>query len=173
MFEYYDNDFARGRLLDTIIRIKDKAALITSVFGDQDLEYLDLESLDRGQVNIRSEDVNIVPPRLGYVSVGKEWEYFERDPVRRWKQGLPLDLFGRRFTDNGLKRLGKSLNGKYTRFNVAKRAKGCVAFHRHFAVRSGELLYKGNQVGTVSEEGMVRLADDYIFLKEYLEESVR
>src|SRR5690554_6983993 len=86
MFEYYDNDFARGRLLDTIIRIKDKAALITNVFGDQDLEYLDLESLDRGQVNIRSEDVNIVPPRLGYVSLGKEWEYFERDPVRRWKQ---------------------------------------------------------------------------------------
>lgn len=173
MFEYYDNDFARGRLLDSIIRIADKACLILEVGGDQDLTYVDLESLKQGQVNIRDESVNIVPPSLGYVSLGGEWKFFERDPVRRWKQGIPLDTFGRRLTEKNLIRIGKSLNGKFTRFNVAKRAKSCVAFHRHFAVSGGWLKYKGEPVGTVSPEGFIQLADRHIFLKEYLEESIK
>lgn len=173
MFEYYDNDFAHGRLVDTIIRIDDKAAVITNVGGDQDLSYFDLESLKGGEINIRDERVNIVPPSLGYVSLGGSWKYFFRDPVRRWKQGIPLDTFGRGLTERNLTRIGRSLNGRFTSFNVAKRAKMTVAFHKHFAVNDGALQYKGETVGSVSVEGMIRLLDKHLFLKEYLEESVR
>lgn len=175
MFEYFDNDFARGRLNDTIIRIGGKAALIREIGGDQDLIYTDLESGDEGVINIRHEDVSIIPPRLGYITLGAGWFYCERFPERRWKQGIPLNIIAEKgpITHKTLKSLGKSLNGKYTKFNVAKRSKGCTAFSLHFAVSNGLLMFKGKPVGDVSVEGVVKLADKFIFLKEYLEESLK
>lgn len=174
MFEYYDNDFARGRLLGTIIRINDRAAYIENISGDQDLHYIDLESDTPGMVNIRDESVNVVPPKLGYISTGRGWKYVSRQPERRWKQGLPTDLLGIAM-DNKTQRkaLGKSLNGNYVHFNVAKRSVRCSAFSLHFAVQDGELMYKGEKVGTVSVEGFIALDQNKIFLKEYLEESLR
>ena len=87
---------------------------------------------------------------------------------------MPTDLLG---IDIGnktqRKALGKSLNGNYTHFNVAKRSVRCSAFSLHFAVQDGALMYKGERVGTVSIEGFIALDQDKIFLKEYLEESLR
>lgn len=174
MFEYYDNDFARGRLENTIISVGGRAALIHGVQGDQDLVYTDLEGYKEGVVNIRDEKVDIIPPRLGYVSFGGDWMFFERVPERRWKQGIPYSLFGNRAEGRReTVSLGKSLNGGYVKFNVAKRSKQITAFSLHFAIANGALFFKGKPVGTVSLEGVVQLAERFIFLKEYLEESLK
>lgn len=174
MFEYYDNDFARGRLIGTIIRINGRAAYIENISGDQDLHYIDLESDTPGMVNIRDESVNVIPPRPGYISTGRGWKYVTRQPERRWKQGLTIDLLGIDMdSKTQRKALGKSLNGNYIHFNVAKRSVRCSAFSLHFAVQDGELMYKGEKVGTVSVEGFIALDQNKIFLKEYLEESLR
>lgn len=173
MFEYYDLDFARSRLEQTIIRIGGMASLITRVTGDQDLHYLDMENYEEGVVNIRDEKVSIIPPTLGYLNTGRGWHYFERTPERRWKQGVPIQLFGRELRQSSVVALGKSLNGKYTRFNVAKRAKNLVAFSPKFAICDGQLLYKEDVVGEVSVEGHTQLRERFIYLKEYLEESLK
>ena len=173
MFEYYDNEFARGRLNNTIITIDGRASLVNEVVGDQDLEFLDLEKFEEGRINIRDPKVSVVPPRLGYVKIGDEWMYRERIPERRWKQGIPLNLICGDLTRRAAISIGKSLNGKFPGFNIAKRSEGVTAFSIHFAICSGTLLFKGKGVGTVSLAGHVQLSERFIYLKEYFEESVR
>ena len=173
MFEYYDNDFAHGRLVDTIITYLNRAIFISEVSGDQDLHYLDLESWERGVVNIRDKGVCVKPPRVGYYFSGDGWNYIERVPQRRWKQGLPADLFGGELSKQEGQRIGRVLNGKFRSFNYAKDRAEPTAFSPHFAAGGGCLYYKGKIVGAVSVEGHITLMENFLFLKEYLEESLK
>lgn len=172
MFKYFDLDFARGRLERTVINISGRASLVLEVQGhDQILHYKDLEEFEYGTIPITSPEVEFVPPKLGYVQRPEGWRFFSRMPERRWKQGIPFDMFGIRYDDQkGCVRIGKSLNGKFASYNVAKEARIPVAFSLNFAVDRLYLHYKGEVVGTVNPEGEPSLSPNYIYLREYLEE---
>lgn len=171
---YYNREFAQGRLVDTIIRFKDRAVAVLSVINEaQDLSLIDLETNAEMVVNIDDKDISLDPPRLGYIYIPRVGaRYYRRDAQRRWKQGLPLDMFHGLFQTQR-KALGSSLNGKFKPFRQCCRAKLHTPFHRHWAVGDGNLLYKGDIVGTVTKEGVPSLRPDKVWLKEYLEEVIR
>lgn len=171
---YYDMQFARGRLVDTIIRFKNRAVVVLDVVNEnQDLMIKDLESDKELVVNIDDEGVSLDPPRVGYVYIPRHGgAYYRRHPERRWKQGLPLNMF-HGFHQTHPKSLGACLNGKFKSYVQCCRARMTTPFHRHWAIGSGTLYYKGEGVGTVTKEGVPSLREDKVWLKEYLEEAIR
>lgn len=170
--EYYNLDFAKGRLENTIIKIGGKAAYISDVTGDQYLHYQIMATGEKGVINIRSEEVDVVPPIVGYVKLQGDWQFIKRRPERRWKQGLSLgyfDIHG----EVDMRTVGSSLDGEFHNYNVVKASKrGTYAVSTYFAVRNGSLLYKGDVVGTVCPSGAVGFLEGKFWLKEAFEEAL-
>lgn len=129
-----------------------------------------------------NRNLDIRPPRLGYVNYRGTAIYVSRYPVRRYKQGIhSQNITFNAMADKGRlirsPEFSKALMGDYPSFNNALRrleSKNSVAFNRHWAVLKAadgiHLMYRGNPVGAY-KDSKLKLMEDYQYLKEAMEEA--
>lgn len=169
MLEYYDRDFAQGRLTNTIISVHDRAALVLEVGPNQRLTVEDLESGVVTQIPITDESVSHIRPKVGWINVPRQHALFAAVmPERRWKQGIPLN----NLPQVEKKYLGMALNNNYPSYARCIDSQLRKAFSRYWAVGNGRLWYKGLTVATV-DGGVVTFKQDKLFLRESFEECIR
>lgn len=182
---YDEVEYAKTRLLNTIVRYKDKPISVADISanGLVSFYYIDTEKVG----NCQLKDLNLDPVPLGYVNTDKNSYYAVRMPMRNdWKQGL-RDTNIRSWDGTKILsyvnwfHISKTIQGEFTPY------KGCLkmttegksksqAFGRNFAlVRNEEkidtpqLFFKGKfNVGVVSGKKPI-LEDKFGWLSEMLE----
>ena len=129
-----------------------------------------------------SVNLDIRPPRLGYVNYRGNAIYVSRYPVRRYKQGIhSQNITFSAMADKGRllrsPEFSQALMGDYPYFNGALRSLSSntsVAFNRHWALQKEaegvHLMYRGNPVG-LYKDNKLKLIEDYQYLKEAMEEA--
>ncbi len=183
---YQSIDYARGRLVGTIARVKGKAASITGL-DSKTVAYVSiLEEIERSNP---IKDLDITPVPLGYANWGNNAFYVCRSPVRKdWKQGLrPATMRcigvdgdeGLYVDKEGLKAVAKAIENIYPSIDeclqhLANNRYGHKAFCREFSVKAREginvLLYKGRyEIGSMDNKKRIKLDPAYNWLNETLE----
>ena len=179
-------DYAYGRLVNTVIRIKGEPCLVLALnsgeityrnFG----EHLADSTIDFSNIGYNSPHVDLTPIPVGYVNFKEGALYLVREAARRWKQGLDgrgLSVQGDRMEQADAEYLFFStpmndcLTNNYPSFAeaiaLAEKEEKVVAFHLDWAVSvAGNLWFKGRLVGNVIEDKAV-LDDAFIYLQEAL-----
>lgn len=178
-------DYARTRLVGTIVTRNGKAITIDSITNDLRVVYL---SLSTGQISECSyEEIDINPVKLGYVNYNRQAVYFFRVPMRRdWKQGLRNQTLattkGRQLDRIPSKSLAKLIEGSYPTFNKALERMTSentrlisLAFSRNFAIdKELGLFYKDKyRIGQInSDNGTYELEPQFMWAVETLEEDL-
>lgn len=185
---YDDAGYASTRLTDTVVRTKDKGTpvLVHNILMSDNGPIVNcLDVLDKKDVVIPLDELDVNPPPLGYVNHGANATYVTRMPMRKdWKQGVRTSnmstLQGYNPIRLSLKHIGTTIIGKYPSFNsvvkAVRRAKPAqsMAFSRDFAVLHGDIIeYKGKfKVGKVEEDLSINLYDEFHWVNEALIESL-
>ena len=184
---YDDLEYAQGRLVGTVVRDGDGEPVYvgeveiydgsievccTPLKDDKisDLsfnDFIDLEYCRENSIDIN--EVSLASPPLGYCNTRVGPVYVSRQPLRRdWRQGIARgNLNTRVFTFGELR---KTILGEYPTFIWAAANPLGGAWHRHFAVKDGEIHYRGEKVGLSSDSPT--LIEGYEWLEEYLKESL-
>lgn len=178
----YDNDieYIRGRLVGTILRIKEEPIIIQGAKFYRNKVKISATYLVSGlAVEVNSEEINFESPPLGYVNYGKGAYYVVRKPMRNdWKQGIRpgniafINQEG--FYDIPHREFGNTILGRYPSFALSKSLVEDsnyekVAFSRDFSLGKDKLFwYKGIVVGVYDK--MVTLDRDFEYLNEYVSE---
>lgn len=189
---------ARMRLDGGVIRLDGQPIRVRETNGGDDLVYDDdrmadyfisysyLDSNKRLLTPVSNPKLNFEPVTLGYLNRNGTAYYVSRTPVRAWKIGLHFDNMrieepsGKMF-DGFPSTLIKTIKGEYPKFDVAFNSvkeglmKHC-AFSRKFAIgpKNGDdkttLWYKGRDiVGTINEDKVYELSNNFFFLREELD----
>lgn len=176
---YEDNlAYAKGRLENSLVRtVGGVPVFIEQISGDGICTGSTLNGMPMA---LKLRELNVLPVPLGYINFENTAVYTCRKPARKWKQGLTSDNLY--FVGGGNKireawpfpSLEKTINNVYPSVDVAakvaKKNQSYCAFHRDFAVSSGQqLCYKGVVVGDINGKD-VTLSRQYEYLVEYLEE---
>lgn len=178
-----DYDYARSRLRNTLVRCFGRPFYIKDIrcsTGTARGYY----TVDREEGEVLVQELDLNPPRLGYVNAYNTSVYVQRSPTRYWKQGLDqtntllngVDLTGVPF--------GYSLMNKYPDYyncfeHVVNGEVDRMAFSLDFALGVGDkahttgLMFRGNRVGKMvcSNQGKnvnIFLDDKFGFLGEML-----
>lgn len=179
-----DYEYASSRLAGTIVRLGAEPIIIDDVYPDLNViaaKLTDIKTFFKAKLS----DLNLKPVELGFANYKGNASYLTRRPMRRdWKQGLRLGNFiSLSGWDAGMippDVLSQVILNQYPTFDeckgMVKSGKGAatIAWHRHWALSShGVVIYKGTtQVGQLSKGGEIVLSDDYLHLREYLQECV-
>lgn len=186
----YDTvEYARSRLVETIIRLKGSPVMVLGVSGkDSDItvEYNDL--LNDGVYGMAAlSDCDLNPVPLGYVNHKRSSHYIMRTPMRRdWRQGLRMlnlvDAEGAQPRLVSYASIGQTILGKFPSFKLSlemlstKSLKNkSIAFHRDFAIDcEGLMEYKGTfAAGKIDmTTGSVMMNDNAGWLAEAFDEAM-
>lgn len=177
---YAGADHARGRLVDTLIRVGDEPCIVLGVGGNIHLSLDVVMIKDEEHRVVNLDDANLEPVPLGNVNGEFGFGYASRIPHRRWKQGLRKEAIFLEHSPwrfEGVKLRSKSLRdtilGIYPSFDEAINKLGGdvrgYAFSRSFGVgfndkRELKLFYKGNEIGDVGDN--IYIKPEFFFLKE-------
>jgi hypothetical protein len=175
-----DIDYARGRLVDTIIRDGDEPIMITALNYDEgDIWAQGYYLKDNEELTIPLHKLNLESCPLGYVNSQGNAVYCMRKPMRHdWRQGIRsanLEWKGSvQFRELPLKDLRNTIVGDYPdlkevrrRLKLVRTSK--VAFSRDFALGEDQAIYyKEMKVG--SYEVAINLYERFKYLIEYVTE---
>lgn len=199
--KFYDGRHANQYLRGSIIRYKGVPIIVRDIFGEgkkMRIAYSELDQYYVGAQDIAldNKDIDMNPVPLGNLSFfyGDSWEtfYASRLPVKRWKVGLALENFtlervnGGGFAGNGAaekvfysKNLIDCIMGNYRSIQEAmdllKAYPGTIPLSRNFSMSNGDKVYYkaiSGAVGSVSENGKVKLSAGHQFLKELVQEEL-
>lgn len=180
MKDPYNLDYARTRLIGTIVRLEGRAVFIEDIGGKTAyFHYLTDEVRKQSACNLT--DLDITPVELGYINFNTDVYYITRMPMRRdWRQGLralSCTTPTNRRIDIPNNVLGKAIENIYPKFEEAIEwiGKGykAAAFSRNFALSSkGTIQYKERfNVGVVDGNNYL-LEPKYEWVREALEEEL-
>ena len=187
----YDTvEYAKSRLIETIIRLNGSPVMVLGVHGTNDsinVEYNDL--INDGTYGIaKLSDCDLNPVPLGYVNHKKSSYYIMRTPMRRdWRQGLRMlnlvDAEGAQPRLVSYASIGQTILGKFPSFKETLgmlSSKGrypikSLAFHRDFAIDvEGKMEYKGfvDAARINMDNGSVTMNDNTNWLAEAFDEAM-
>lgn len=177
-----DYEYARDKLTGSYIQHENVLAEVVEVFSDCRVVLM---GLDGREFIANLSELNLEPPKLGYVNMNPFACYVSRMPVRHFRQGFRRNTI--RATNSLLGNMGihidKSFLNCYKNIypdldhaveSVYNEESSSKAFSKNFAVsRMEELIsldYKGRQVGRVNTKTQdVTLDNNFLFLEEVLE----
>lgn len=170
----YDTaEYARSRLVETVVRLGDKPIFILSVDDNSIASFYLLEDSKR-VCHTHVNDLNIEPVPLGFYNTKNGAIYAARLPQRNdWRQGLRNQSLSLNFTPSGYvfkyTHLLEAIVGVSKPFKEAyEEATGrvkIIAFHRYWAVGGGGSLYhKTKCVGVIDKEGNITWSPKYTYL---------
>lgn len=177
---YKEAQYAKQRLLETVVRWQGNAVLVKEISdGNVIFKMINSNSLGSCKFN----ELNIDPVPLGYCNLGVNCVYLARLPMREdWKQGLRFNNL--RNSENlpvdiPWKNIAKTIEGVYPSFSDCLKAIKAgkiqsMAFSRNFAMDNNlHLTYKGNyKVGCVNDVDNYTLENKFIYLKEMAAEEI-
>ena len=159
---YYTNQaYAAGRLEGTIVNtIQGDPVFVEEVKASY---YLVKKLTDHKLFEIKPEDINLIPVKLGWYNDDDDAYYITRVPCRKWKQGLnPENMAIDGVYKNPIKikwidiKLHNTIKGIYPTYHIVINSLKTVpslkkrAFHRQWAVdKDGLLWYSGWVVGHI------------------------
>lgn len=166
---YGDNvEYARTRLLGTIVTYKGEPVNITAVVNDRKgvtCSYVSFE--EEGVCPV--DNLDLTPLKLGFVNTPYGTGFLSRMPKRHdWRQGL-RDQNCNVYGDVPKRMLMELKSLRLTTKNIfpsiEEAIAKCTAFSRNFAVmKGGNLMYKNEVVGGV-ERGALKFLPQYQYLK--------
>ncbi len=181
---YGDLDYARQKLIRTVVLYEGKAALILEVNGTSDNTTIVAQLSDGTMVDKPCEDFQLRNFKLGYANTADGCQYFMRKPMRSdWRQGLRernvifSDGQRARNISPSLTRIMQALDCTYPSIKEALKrvldGEVCVAFSPAFCLyrkRNGVVIYYRNfrKAGYISTGGVVSLSDKYSFLSHFI-----
>lgn len=188
----YKNDdvqYAKNRLVETIVRYKERAVVVHNVWDGG--ESLRLSSSDCVTGDYIPDDgideFDLTPVPLGFVNRHKKTLYFSRKPMREdWRQGLRGQnihiLYGLEGDEGHMlnldyKSVGQTINGEFPKIGETELRQGeRVAWHRDFCYDgSAAIYYKwygkvGNFISL--NEKQFLLDAEYYWVEESLREAL-
>lgn len=173
---YESIEYARSRLVGSVISIKNRPCTILSVDYNRELFFTDLVDKEEKFISMDSKEVDLTPIALGYMNFRDGAVYACRIAKRRWKQGIdkagamlskPMNR-GENWVDS--KEFLACYYNEYPAFEdaytQAKESGVSVAFHKKWAINGhGELFYRGKFVGTT-----LKLKQAYAYLEQMMKE---
>jgi hypothetical protein len=179
MFAKDDLDFIRKRVVGTILKYGKEPVYISAIGPVAGVITFQCQYLrDDTQVVVPMDNIDFRPVSLGFVNFSnKNAVWCARAPIRAWQQGLSnqnisnsdgavIDVVERR------RDLHNTICNIYPPLEVAAKSKLKKAFSKDFAVQDNLIFYKDlGTVGTYKDK-TISLYDRFIYLREYLEESV-
>ncbi len=183
---YGNLEYARQKLLNTVIKWGDKAVYVIEVNGSDQNIIVVSRTLSGRQVEAPIEQYTLRGFKLGYINSDEGAFYLVRVPMRSdWRQGLrERNCF---FTTGGpqsnpsRERLMRALEATYPSFTDAlskvRNEGGSVAFSPSFCLsRRGKqvrLYYKGyKKIGTILDSGLFNISDKFRYLNKLVEGAV-
>lgn len=186
MYKNDDVQYAKNRLVETIVRYKERAVLVHNVWDGGESLRLSSSDCVTGDF-IPDDDIDefdLTPVPLGFVNRHKKTLYVSRKPMREdWRQGLrgqntqvlwggeeEVDVFD-------FKSVGQTINGEFpligeTELRIGER----VAWHRDFCYdASGAIYYKWHgRVGNFTDlsNKSFLLDAEYHWIEESLREAL-
>lgn len=190
---YDDINYANGRLVGTIVRLKDEPVKVNDIYLQVDGITATVKHLKNGyNKDVLLNELNLEPVPLGFCNTPRGLSYLTRVPLRRdWRQGLRqhnmVALMGvdpRFATERYLRR---TIVGDYPTFKDAlkqlkerKEDYGFdhkIAFCRDFAIDESygtpKILYKWFGVVGDVKGGIPKLINKFAHLNDMLEEYVK
>jgi len=183
VYDLKDINYAKERLVDTIVRYNRRAVWVKLIDAGGQCTF---EYLTTGTRRVCAlHELDLKSPLLGYVNTENSPCYVVRRPMRRdWRQGLRHNNitcigFNARET-RGIPSadLARTIKGRYPKFDEVIESfklgdrKG-LAWCRTWAVIKSTLYYKGINVGAITKEGKPGLSQQFHYLQESLEESMK
>lgn len=179
MNKFWNARHAADRIADTVIRVEDKPAYIHRVSEEKVVKFSFLTKMDSfHKIHAESDAVNICPMSVGNMNTQFGLVRLERQPARRYKQGIALHslMIEGPYLPSGLLGFPYDLNNMF--LNIYPDVEECIAksktlewgcaFSKDFAIfRGKELWYKRIHIGTYTG-GNVTLKDEYFFMKEFV-----
>lgn len=178
----YNLEYARTRLVGTIVRLKDNGRAVHIEDMSSKTAYFHyLTDEIRKQDACNLTDLDITPVELGYINFNGDVYYLTRMPMRRdWRQGLRqmscMTPTNKRI-DVPMSAIGKAIENIYPKFNEAITWVGkgftSAAFSRNFAVTNKNTIqYKERfDVGVIDGDNYL-LEPKFEWVREALEEEL-
>lgn len=186
MYKNDDVQYAKNRLVETIVRYKERAVLVHNVWDGG--ESLRLSSSDCVTGNINNDDdineFDLTPVPLGFVNKDRGVKYVARRPMREdWRQGLRGHNAHVLWGDDDrqhvfdYRSLGMTINGEFPKIGEMPLLFGeRVAWHRDFCYdATGAIYYKWHgKVGNFISlnERQFLLDAEYHWIEESLREAL-
>lgn len=183
---YEDIEYARSRLLETVVRVEDEPVVVYAI-NARTVNYRRL--IDEMEGVCAPKFLNINPVKLGYFNGKKNSHYLTRTPMRRdWKQGLRQasirDITGSTVSI-GNADLAAVIKGTYPKLADCFKKNNnpfdepikstMRAFSRNFAMdsRDSGLWYKGKWVvGEITKEKNYKLVPQFDWVRDILDEEL-
>lgn len=186
--KHYDTvEYARSRLIETIIRIDNTPVLVMDIDGTNDNITVHYEHLlhSNGTHTAPLKQFNLDPVELGYVNHKNKASYLCRAPMRRdWRQGARImnmiDVDGYQPRGIPYRVIAQTIMGNYPKWKscldtISSKDVVSVAFHREFSVsKAGIINYKGivDVANTNMENGGIHLFANTNWATEALDEAM-
>lgn len=150
MYKNDDVQYAKNRLVETIVRYKERAVLVHNVWDGGESLRLSSSDCVTGEF-VEDNDIDefdLTPVPLGFVNKHKKTLYVSRKPMREdWRQGFRTHnaqiLYG--WEDDiefDFKSVGQTINGEFPKIGEIPLLFGeRVAWHRDFCYDAGGAIY--------------------------------
>lgn len=180
---YDDPEYARTRLAGTMVFLHGEPVYVDSICSEGTAVYKILEE-NAPYNEIHFTELDLTPPKLGYVNTLKKVEYFTRWPSRQWKQGFRFSQISYGFSSefslfsDPFKRTIKGIFPKIQECieNVANKEKKSQAFDRYFCISDEEqddflgLWFRNKFIGTIPKERTSNIQPTFEEGKEFMKE---
>lgn len=193
----YDNiDDAKAKLDGTMAYYKGKAVFINHVTFDNDAQMIcNLKQMGVKNtiiVKLDAPELNYTRYNLGYVNGNYCSVWWQRIPIKQYKQGLSKGQVAPKASNSGFydyaefaynNAVVSMLENSYPDIEecsakLKAQEVAARAFHKDFGFtwdhlhKDLVLEYRGTKIGIMSKLGTFDLADDYQYLKEALKEAI-
>lgn len=180
----YNNDYqyANEKLSDSYVLLNGEIVLVLEVRASGEVWVRDCSGNTKGGITLN--DLNLEPPKLGYVNLDRYSGYVSRVPARHWRQGFRKNTLSMRNSRGnvGMFTINKSFNNcirnQFPTLGqclevVVNQEKLSQAFSRIFSVASYKdsfvLEYKAKKVGEIDvRKDEVTLDNKFLFLEDVL-----
>lgn len=185
MFEIYDNELIRARLLKTIVRIDEKYVYINHISFDRDGRVI-IFTLNDDEFYLDEKSISYDEMKSGlFQTPSLEMFWSARMPVRKWKVGFhhknivfsrleprpKVIYYDRDFFGLVLPPFLDMLNNNNIPPLDYVLGEGTGVLSKHFALRSG-LLYRKTKCVGVLKGSKLELVPRFSFYQEQMEEEI-
>lgn len=176
MYSSDDPDYARQRLVNTIIMHNGKAVVVTNIkriAANKPLEVSAQEILTGDLVADKIVNYDLTPIKIGFINHGRECAYVTRKPLRNdWRQGFRWSQAVVHYASGGVLyenvNIAKAAENLYPEIDeireMVRRRGGTLAWCHNFALNNAEqIFYRG--FGKIGE--LVDRTNKYILDNEF------
>lgn len=187
MYDIDDPDYARQRLVKTVIMHRGATVIVDNVERNGKHKCLDIiarEILSGKQIADRIHNYDLKPIKLGFINLGFNCLYAVRTPLRNdWRQGfrfeqvsIPFNPYGAQLFDyTAVAHTAENDFPNITNIKeILRKKNGILAWCRTFAIdNKNKIFYRGfGEVGefTDVEEGKFKLKNEFFWVEDRLKE---